>query len=150
MMMDVLSNKSVIFIALVVSMLWAIKPIIQKYILRKTPWKLFVVFNGLINVMLLTFFGIFFYKEIRDEIKTIKIRDIILLLMLLSFINLIAASLYYYILATKNTYDVIIITSLYFIGTILLNAMIFNEVMSIYQIMATVMVIFAIGLTALN
>jgi drug/metabolite transporter (DMT)-like permease len=148
--MDLISNKSVIYIALVVSMLWAIQPIIQKYILKRTSWKLFIIFNGVINVVILTLFGTLYYKELREEMEMIKMRDIILLLVILSFINLIAASLYFYILSTKNTYDVVIITSMYFIGTILLNALLFNEVMSKNQIIGAMLVIFAVGITALN
>lgn len=143
-----LENNSTLTIAMVISFIWGVIPLIQKAALVKIPWEILFFTNTIVQFIILIMLSIFFKKQFLLKLDKTELTDVLKYSIPLTIIGIVAFSLYYYVLHKRNTFDVILITSSYFILTILLNAILFKQPLIFKQLVSMVFVFAAIVLTS--
>lgn len=142
-----LENGSTLQIALLVSALWAVTPIVQKSALQKVPWRILFFATAITQSVIFASVFLFYNKQFLSEWNQTDLKTVITYSLVLTFLGAAALCLFYYILSTRNTFEVILITSSYFIVTIFLNAILFKQPLNSKQILAIILVFIAILLT---
>lgn len=143
----ILENGTTLQIALFISVIWAIIPIIQKFALQRIPWRVLFFTNTMVQAVILIAISLFYNKQFKAEWNKTNFNTVIKYAIVLTILGITAFGLYYHILQTRNTFDVILLTSSYFIGTIILNAIVFKQALTLKQIIATLLVFIAVVLT---
>jgi uncharacterized membrane protein len=145
-----LHNGTTLQIAMLVAILWALAPIIQKMAFRTISWKMLIAINAVVQLCIVFIVVVFYKDQFLQEWNTTDLTVGITYSVILSIMSLSAAAFYFYILSTRKTFDVILLTSSYFVIAILLNAIIFQQPLTAKQIIATFLVFLGVLLTIEN
>jgi drug/metabolite transporter (DMT)-like permease len=90
-------------IALFISLLWGIHPVVMKYLLGKYTPSTLLLFSSGVYFFCVATFVMFRRKELKDDLKKMTLRDSATLIGLAFFAVFFANSLYYYVLKENSS-----------------------------------------------
>lgn len=99
------SHNVIIFIAIVISFLWGVGPVLQKYILNSINPKTLLLFNGLAYMICLFFYSVYHRGELyQDVTKNMNLRLFLIIMLSGTIVGFFANLLYFYVLHKKDSY----------------------------------------------
>ena len=139
-----------ILIALFISFLWGIHPVINKYLLAKyEPFTIMLLASSVYFISIVAV-SIVRSKEITRDLNKMTTGDAIVLSLLAFFAVFIANTLYYYILRGHNSS---IVSALIFSGpafTLIISYLFLKERLNLYGLLGVLSIILGVVLIAQN
>ena len=139
-----------ILIALFISFLWGIQPIVHKHLLNKYNFITIMLISTIVNFSLILAVSITRNKEILADMNKLTFRDLFILVLVSSFTIFLANMMYYYIL--KNHESSIISALVYSspVFTLIIAYIFFKERLDIYGVSGILLMIFGVILVSNN
>lgn len=141
--------ENYILIALIISFLWGVRPIMQKELLQKMNMVTIIVTTGIIYFLCQMLYGYFYKEIIYDEINKLNSRDMFFILFL-SVSIFFTSILYYYILKDNNASIITALTYSSPVFTLLLSYFLLNDKIKIKQFVGIILIIIGIILISLS
>lgn len=139
-----------IFLALVVSFLWGVSPVIQKHLLNKfDKYTLMLLFSSA-NLVCVTSLLTFHNKALYADIKTIQTNDALLIFAYSFFTIFLANLIILEVLKHNNTYVVAAIEGTYPLFTLLLVYLFFKEKITVVGVGGVILIVLGIICLSLN
>lgn len=139
-----------ILIALFISFLWGIQPIVHKHLLNKYNLITIILISTIVNLSLIISVSITRNKEVLVDINKLTFRDLFILIIVSSFTIFLANIMYYYILKDNETS---IISALVYscpAFTLILAYIFLKERLDIYGISGILAIIIGVILISQN
>ena len=92
-----------IFIAIFISFLWGIQPIVHKHLLNKYNFITIMLISTIVNFSLILAVSITRNKEVFADMNKLTFRDLFILVLVSSFTIFLANMMYYYILKNHES-----------------------------------------------
>ena len=139
-----------IFIAIFISFLWGIQPIVHKHLLNRYNFITIMLISTIVNFSLILAVSITRNKEILVDMNKLTFRDLFILVLVSSFTIFLANMMYYYIL--KNHESSIISALVYSspVFTLIIAYIFFKERLDIYGVSGILLMIFGVILVSNN
>ena len=139
-----------IFIAIFISFLWGIQPIVHKHLLNRYNFITIMLISTIVNFSLILAVSITRNKEILVDMNKLTFRDLFILVLVSSFTIFLANMMYYYIL--KNHESSIISALVYSspVFTLIIAYIFFKERLDIYGISGIFLMILGVILVSNN
>jgi len=139
-----------IFIAIFISFLWGIQPIVHKHLLNKYNFITIMLISTIVNCSLILAVSITRNKEILADMNKLTFRDLFILVLVSSFTIFLANMMYYYIL--KNHESSIISALVYSspVFTLIIAYIFLKERLDIYGISGIFLMILGVILVSNN
>jgi len=139
-----------IFIAIFISFLWGIQPIVHKHLLNKYNFITIMLISTIVNFSLILAVSITRNKEILADMNKLTFRDLFILVLVSSFTIFLANMMYYYIL--KNHESSIISALVYSspVFTLIIAYIFLKERLDIYGISGIFLMILGVILVSNN
>ena len=139
-----------ILIALFISFLWGIQPIVHKHLLNKYNFITIMLISTIVNFSLILAVSITRNKEILVDMNKLTFRDLFILVLVSSFTIFLANMMYYYIL--KNHESSIISALVYSspVFTLIIAYIFLKERLDIYGVSGIFLMIFGVILVSNN
>jgi len=139
-----------IFIAIFISFLWGIQPIVHKHLLNKYNFITIMLISTIVNFSLILAVSITRNKEILADMNKLTFRDLFILVLVSSFTIFLANMMYYYIL--KNHESSIISAFVYSspVFTLIIAYIFLKERLDIYGISGIFLMILGVILVSNN
>ena len=139
-----------IFIAIFISFLWGIQPIVHKHLLNRYNFITIMLISTIVNFSLILAVSITRNKEILADMNKLTFRDLFILVLVSSFTIFLANMMYYYIL--KNHESSIISALVYSspVFTLIIAYIFFKERLDIYGVSGILLMIFGVILVSNN
>jgi drug/metabolite transporter (DMT)-like permease len=139
-----------IFIAIFISFLWGIQPIVHKHLLNKYNFITIMLISTIVNFSLILAVSITRNKEILADMNKLTFRDLFILVLVSSFTIFLANMMYYYIL--KNHESSIISALVYSspVFTLIIAYIFLKERLDIYGISGIFFMILGVILVSNN
>lgn len=134
--------------SIIIASLWGMGPIFQKIVLKDISSHIYFILTSLAIALCTFIFAIYHYKELKNVVKTISYKNILLIITSAIFASFIANLIYYHTLKTNKVQIVSIITSIYPLISILLAYLIFSEKIKLMSGLGIFLVISGLGLIA--
>jgi uncharacterized membrane protein len=141
---------NLILFGLVVALLWAIAPLIHKYLLTHTNYKVIMLLSAVTYVIVMCIYSIVNYNDIFFQLKQINTKNIILIIFV-SLITLVIANIIYLsILQNNNSYVVCALTYSSPIFTLIFAYLFFKEKVTLLGLFGVIFVVIGIICLAFN
>jgi len=139
-----------IFIAIFISFLWGIQPIVHKHLLNKYNFITIMLISTIVNFSLILAVSITRNKEILADMNKLTFRDLFILVLVSSFTIFLANMMYYYIL--KNHESSIISALVYSspVFTLIIAYIFLKERLDIYGVSGIFLMILGVILVSNN
>jgi drug/metabolite transporter (DMT)-like permease len=143
-------NNIYILLALLISFLWGIQPIIFKHLLSNISPITLMILNGSINLLCLGLLYLYYSNEINKDIKKLIIKDYILIIFSV-ITTVFLTNLIFYSILQKN--ETSIITALVYSApffTLIIAYLILKERINNYGILGILLIILGVIFIAFN
>lgn len=139
-----------IFIAIFISFLWGIQPIVHKHLLNRYNFITIMLISTIVNFSLILAVSITRNKEILVDMNKLTFRDLFILVLVSSFTIFLANMMYYYIL--KNHESSIISALVYSspVFTLIIAYIFLKERLDIYGLSGILLMILGVILVSNN
>ena len=139
-----------IFIAIFISFLWGIQPIVHKHLLNRYNFITIMLISTIVNFSLILAVSITRNKEILADMNKLTFRDLFILVLVSSFTIFLANMMYYYIL--KNHESSIISALVYSspVFTLIIAYIFLKERLDIYGVSGILLMILGVILVSNN
>jgi len=148
-----MNNFFVIILCIIISLIFGINPLIQKYILKFINIKSYIILSSIIFYLLCLIYTLFFYKkEFLNDLTILNNNKYLYFLIFIStFLIYIIANYYYLFFINKyNTFFIIAIISGYPIFTIFFGYLLYEEYINLYQFISILIICFGIIMLYIN
>jgi hypothetical protein len=139
-----------ILLALVISLLWGISPVIHKHLLNKYNWITIMLSSSLVYFILVIIISLLKRKEIIADLMKISVRDAFVLISLPLFTVFIAQIIYYYILKEHESSIISALISSSPVFTLIISYLFLKERLDIYGISGIFAIITGVVLISRN
>jgi len=143
-------NNNYIVLALLISFLWGIQPVIYKHLLTIINPFTLMVLNGSLNFICLGLLYLYYNKEINTDFKKLSIKDYGLIFFIVIITVFLTNIIFYSILQNNDTS---IITALVYsapIFTLIMAYFILKERINIFGILGIILIILGVICIAYN
>ena len=143
-------DANYIFLALFISFLWGIQPVIHKHLLTKLNYVTIMLISTIINCSLIIMLAIYRGKEVASDINKLTNTDLFILVCLPIFTVFMANIIYYYIL--KNHESSLISALIYSspVFTLIISYLFLSERLDIFGISGVFAIIAGVILVSQN
>jgi|LauGreDrversion4_1035100.scaffolds.fasta_scaffold283322_1 drug/metabolite transporter (DMT)-like permease len=131
-------------IALLISLLWGIHPVVMKYLLGKYSPTTLLLFSSGVYFYFVATVAMFRRKELNDDLKKMTFKDTLILVGLAIVSVFLANSLYYYVLKENSSS---ITSALIFSApafTLVLSYLFLKEKLSLYGLLGVISIILGV------
>lgn len=144
-------HNTVIFIAVIISFLWGVGPVLQKHILNSIHPKTMLLFNGLAYMICLIVYSIYYKGEIyQDVVKNMNMRLFFIIMLSGIIVGFIANLLYFYVLHKKDSYIINALVCSSPLFTLIIAYLFLKEKVKISGFIGVMCIIVGVVLIAFN
>jgi drug/metabolite transporter (DMT)-like permease len=139
-----------IFVALFVSLLWGIQPVLHKLLLSKYKPITILIISSFLYFYLIAMVAFARNADVKNDLDNITRRDILIILSIGLFSGFIGNMLYLYVLKDHNTS---IISALIYsspVFTLIISYLFLNEKLNMYGLLGVITIIIGVILVSLN
>ena len=139
-----------IFVALFVSLLWGIQPVLHKLLLSKYKPITILVISSFLYYYLIAMVAFARNGDVKNDLKNMTRRDILIILSIGLFSGFIGNMLYLYVLKDHNTS---IISALIYsspVFTLIISYLFLKEKLNMYGLLGVITIIIGVILVSLN
>jgi len=139
-----------IFVALFVSLLWGIQPVLHKVLLSKYKPITILIISSFLYFYLIAIVAFVRSGDVKNDLKNMTKRDVLVILSIGLFSGFIGNMLYLYVLKDHNTS---IISALIYsspVFTLIISYLFLKERLNIYGLLGVITIIIGVLLVSLN
>lgn len=139
-----------IFVALFVSLLWGIQPVVHKLLLNKYKPITILIISSFLYFYLIAMVAFSRNGDVSNDLKNMTTRDVLMILSIGLFSGFIGNMLYLYVLKDHNTS---IISALIYsspVFTLIISYLFLKERLNMYGILGIITIIIGVVLVSLN
>jgi hypothetical protein len=139
-----------IFVALFVSLLWGIQPVLHKLLLSKYKPITILIISSFLYFYLIAMVAFARNADVKNDLDNMTRRDILIILSIGLFSGFIGNMLYLYVLKDHNTS---IISALIYsspVFTLIISYLFLKEKLNIYGLLGVITIIIGVILVSLN
>lgn len=139
-----------IFVALFVSLLWGIQPVVHKLLLNKYKPITILIISSFLYFYLIAMVAFARNGDVSNDLKNMTTRDVLMILSIGLFSGFIGNMLYLYVLKDHNTS---IISALIYsspVFTLIISYLFLKERLNMYGILGIITIIIGVVLVSLN
>ena len=139
-----------VFVALFIAFLWGIQPVVHKHLLGKYKYITIMLISVIVYFFLVVSLALTMSKDIKNDIRRMPIRDLLILAILSLFTIFIANMLYYYVL--KNHSSSIVASLIYAAPafTLIFAYIFLKERLTTYGVLGVIVMVIGIILIMVN
>jgi hypothetical protein len=139
-----------IFVALFVSLLWGIQPVLHKLLLSKYKPITILIISSFLYFYLIAMVAFARNADVKNDLKNMTRRDLLIILSIGLFSGFIGNILYLYVLKDHNTS---IISALIYsspVFTLIISYLFLKERLNMYGLLGVITIIIGVMLVSLN
>lgn len=141
---------NIIFLAILISFLWGIQPVINKYLLERMDGITIMFITSIIYTICLLITGVFNYEIIIKDINNMNTNDYMWIIIITFFCIFVTNIIYYYILKDNKTSVISTLICISPIFTLIVAYFYINEQINIYAIIGILLTIIGVILILNN